>query len=1549
MDAELQSYMREALINNSYSYQSTKKALDREWRTSYDYLDRVQKTQVGYEEFHFYSGNDERYNRDTTKIGHLYLDKEKYVSFPELGVNVAYAHFDLNYDFIDVNNREIYRRATQYYIDNDRSVTANSLGHIVDPKKDIKHTVKDFEIDSRILINPVRQIYDLETTENGLEDTGGAKRRVYGYSPDRNLYYKHFTIEQMVENPDIFTKIPIVIIDNQVIWDWKLLLTKDCARFTLPFGRDFVVKRERDEMGELIYQEHHINVLIVDNMYYTRLGDTNASAPVNQYNTLHFSTNNYNIYVDVDYLENHPDNKMTVPTSSRIDYINSRRSTSSTGRSVEGTITKRQKILVPTEEEGTMFISFHVKNQAGVGSPLGSQLIPMWQEVDSNGKRRLCAKLTAKQYFKLAQTTTGLKVSFIFIEDLHWKAFLDRENFSVKERESLASEFASPVQNETFIDEHGNRVSHAVVTSQGTLGVPLVVLEQDNLVPYNMPIPIENLMLFKRKDEEQEFSLCNKFLNGSSEYPMIERHYPNIYRVTDDEMKVNDAYRLFYFYESEYKYEEYSLEDLYQAGYPITDSFKEEYLSKSREEKNAMVAEYLPKLRQIRRRHADNAYTVIHDFYFKFLLDHFSYSTTSYEAILNKIYYNVIGYDPDWDNAKIEEFKQVFKDIYDYKAMVHNYGDNDFLYRYSKEETEGEDDTIRRTPSIFKYHTETMKQWIKDDPWLLNKYVLEQKKIGFSYHLYTNTIDLESRIRYSTVNELGDEQICYEMSDGTFFVITKYPVYDSSSNRIQNGRVKHYDADGHDITGLYYADAELIEKLTMRDNVTGDVINQNEIDQLLPMPTPEELEQNTTTYTKTTKIVAFDAETFTEPMYVFAFNDAQQLKSELSAKIFVDGILIGDCAQYRKVFMDYFYIPVSKVTDDSFIEIEIYPTFYFREAKEFHSTTSYDSLYIATITKLVAKDGTYFVPLDNGHYIHYTKDGNIIPQDPVSYYNADGTQITSGNIPTIKELKALTAQKVLQPFSKDGMLAYGVPGSDALSYTSYYIGSKEISDEKQIKAITELWRVGEFTEEINKDAEGDALVFDPNDHIYPTLQDLYFQREDTQYHERYGSDFFDIKVVTNEGTFELDEDTVGKPIEFTEMKSIIVRPKDETLLNKSFNAYMVKTPRRFPVNIMYEGFPYIEIVERAFPFFREYIRVYKNGKLLPDNHWEFYNSFYCPRILVKEWCKNSDIIYIETLPYKSKLVYELDTLPAGNFTANNAGELTLDLKGIITKPFDIRYYDVFLNGRKLSSNNVFTIEPWSITFRNLVSNNHLAIYEKERDWEYYGLDYTTHPYDYTLDDLLQSSFITNEEKRNIIDDLIQVRKDPKLTIKNNVVTEDPQNIEDFTKQARVFSFYYHELISKNYMDPDVKQTLTTILEEQYPEIYETYYKRPQDDVRDDSERNRKANYPGVVLLDPDIIARGASSESEENRNLVVFVVGHRILPRVMDPVDITYYSAEIREALYRIIEHSFAYAQGNSDVIYTNGAYQYGKYGPEPRMSIPSPTDGSVPIDSSTN
>jgi hypothetical protein len=233
---------------------------------------------------------------------------------------------------------------------------------------------------------------------------------------------------------------------------------------------------------------------------------------------------------------------------------------------------------------------------------------------------------------------------------------------------------------------------------------------------------------------------------------------------------------------------------------------------------------------------------------------------------------------------------------------------------------------------------------------------------------------------------------------------------------------------------------------------------------------------------------------------------------------------------------------------------------------------------------------------------------------------------------------------------------------------------------------------------------------------------------------------------------------------------------------------------------------------------------------------------------------------IDIAPYRYHEIYYQEELT----------DLVIDLRKIINKPFDPRYYDIYLNGRRLSLNNVFSITPWQITLVNIHTIYNLEIFEKERDWEYFGLDYTKHMYFYTIDDLFNSGFITEEEKGKLIRRIIDRDKDENLNIYPNTNDEEKIDHTDLRKFVQFYIYYHDELIPKEFYNPDVLEENYELMSEDFFYILNTYIRRSRDYAKNREEYQRKYYYPKVLDHDPDVVV----GNGNPNNMYVVCPIGH---------------------------------------------------------------------------
>ena len=171
-----------------------------------------------------------------------------------------------------------------------------------------------------------------------------------------------------------------------------------------------------------------------------------------------------------------------------------------------------------------------------------------------------------------------------------------------------------------------------------------------------------------------------------------------------------------------------------------------------------------------------------------------------------------------------------------------------------------------------------------------------------------------------------------------------------------------------------------------------------------------------------------------------------------------------------------------------------------------------------------------------------------------------------------------------------------------------------------------------------------------------------------------------------------------------------------------------------------------------------YFRVYQDGRLIPRH---------ITSINFPEYMVFSEIelrlgfrrvlgihynIAIECMPYMMKQVCYLETIPRDRI---------IDLKGLIDKPFDFKWYDIYLNGKKLVRKEVEIISANKIKVLKTNSLHGLEIIENSRDREYFGgfdavYDIIDELYenDKVFADNLDNSVLLNEDIRD--DELVSI-------------------------------------------------------------------------------------------------------------------------------------------------------------------------------------------------
>lgn len=527
-----------------------------------------------------------------------------------------------------------------------------------------------------------------------------------------------------------------------------------------------------------------------------------------------------------------------------------------------------------------------------------------------------------------------------------------------------------------------------------------------------------------------------------------------------------------------------------------------------------------------------------------------------------------------------------------------------------------------------------------------------------------------------------------------------------------------------------------------------------------------------------------DGRPFKEPMYVFPIQKIEPNNS-LSARIFIDGLMCATFALERYEFTDFFYIPADYITEDSYIEIEV---FHYYEAERVHTFTVNEP-YIEldfpakqfsrpTISDLYFYPGTedtleridkdkFSLEFISGRYNYYTDDGTPISifykscphgnANKGSYYDVFGHAFTFEGQPT--------PENNIDTIELNAMIADGSLIEDVGYMTDNHLTIVKLEE------IVTYDRV--FSGETTLQEEDDKGL-------------LY-------------SDITKVRITL------LDKSMYEEPITIAIHKKPMF--KGTKLHTTAYPSYSTPVPNSQEIE--------------------EYTRAFKNGRKISRNRYDFTDYFDgIMGIQMLEKLVRGDTMGFDITPFRNRLIYYKKDIETDS----------LDLRGYINKPFDTKFYEVYVNGRRLNKTNLFPISPWEIKLGGLKSLHNLEIYEKDRDWEYYGLDFSNY---YTISDFIREPFLDEDEIRDLIG-------------------EFPPNTDDeeelpWDKELDLISvyfeiFYYMKLVPMHFVTADKLQFNTDDIRKKYPVI-------------DDIFHIKNSMGEDVLFLNPDLYYEAKEDDS----------------------------------------------------------------------------------------
>lgn len=517
-----------------------------------------------------------------------------------------------------------------------------------------------------------------------------------------------------------------------------------------------------------------------------------------------------------------------------------------------------------------------------------------------------------------------------------------------------------------------------------------------------------------------------------------------------------------------------------------------------------------------------------------------------------------------------------------------------------------------------------------------------------------------------------------------------------------------------------------------------------------------------------TKLEGSDTE-LPEPMYIFPVSKVDP-NTPLAARIYVNGLIVINFVYDRYEYTDYIYIPVKDVPDDAYFEIEVFPCLTQTE----HLVFTEDNQKSAIVE---FKSSTDVAPtLSDLFFFLGTKDTNErlplrkfrleLVDTRYNYYTGNNKVIV-----------------VYKP-AKNGVIENGVYYTERGECYTFEGNRKESGD------ISES--------EIQRRLDDGTLV---EDVTYETSNLMKIIR-DTDYVS------YD-RVALGESIINPD----NKGMNCTFLTRVKVTLLDDALLNQTITLRIAKKPGFYGKVITDTSYPLFIVPIENLELMEDYTRAFKNGRLISKNRYDYMTKDGFLYVQTLERMEPGESFALDVTPYRNRLIFYRAKIDSDR----------INLRGIINKPFDTRYYEVYLNGRRLNRTNIHPISPYEILITGAHSECNLEIYEKDRDWEYYGLDFDDY---FTLSDFIRKVFMEEYISKELIKD--EIIKDEEITeedLKPNDTTEDeePWDREKDIKTIYFEIFYYMRLIPQEFVTPDKDQFNTKDIKETFGVIDELYH------------------------------------------------------------------------------------------------------------------------------
>lgn len=305
---------------------------------------------------------------------------------------------------------------------------------------------------------------------------------------------------------------------------------------------------------------------------------------------------------------------------------------------------------------------------------------------------------------------------------------------------------------------------------------------------------------------------------------------------------------------------------------------------------------------------------------------------------------------------------------------------------------------------------------------------------------------------------------------------------------------------------------------------------------------------------------------------------------------------------------------------------------------------------------------------------------------------------------------------------------------------------------------------------------------------------------------------FDNTLYINEDPISLNPEDYREPVKYMLLGKLKIKCNDPSLLNKELRFIVNKVPYIYNSFCKGDSLLSVRASSGVYPWRCDgsYVRIFINGRLIDGELDALDLGQGLCWINTKYLVKEGSNVSVDISQYSYTLEYTTDTIPE---------DYVLDISDKLSKPFSTSYYDVYLNGRKLNDNNICAIGNAKIALFNVNSRKNLSIYRRDRDNEYYGFNTKV---ELPIDELLNSNYITEEDKSKILDDIISDNVDVPV-IPGKDEEPDYSDIEVFDDETfHKYSFYLNIIIPRGVTQANNFMLNSDMIKKNYPEVYELY-------------------------------------------------------------------------------------------------------------------------------